>query len=81
MNNFLGKNDRVLELGSGASLLKEFINMKIETSDLSNQNFIDHRNIDAINTKFDNESFDKVISSNLIAFSMMDQTQWQIYKL
>ena len=66
MNNFLDKNDRVLELGSGASLLKEFINIKIETSDLSNQDFINHKNLDATNTKFDNESFDKVISSNLI---------------
>lgn len=66
MNDFINKNDKVLELGSGASLLKEFINNNIETSDLSDFDHIDHHNIDACKIDFPDQSFDVVISSNLI---------------
>ena len=66
MNNFIFKNDNVLELGSGASLLKKFINNEIKTSDFNNNDFLDFKNIDACNTNFKDKTFDKVISSNLI---------------
>ena len=67
MNKFINKSDKIIELGSGASLLKEFINSKnLQTSDFTNFDFLDFKNIDATNTNFADEQFDKVISSNLI---------------
>lgn len=67
MNDYINNNDEVIELGSGPGLSKYFINNKsFKTSDISNYNFLDYKNIDAMNTKFDNNSFDVVISSNMI---------------
>ena len=67
MNKFINKSDKIIELGSGASLLKEFIDSKnLKTSDFTNFDFLDFKNVDATNTNFSNEQFDKVISSNLI---------------
>lgn len=67
MNDYINNNDKVIELGSGPCLSKYFINNKsFKTSDISNYNFLDYKNIDAMNTKFDNNSFDVVISSNMI---------------
>ena len=67
MNDFINESDDVLELGSGASLLKEFINNKnLKTSDFSKYDFLDYTNVDATKTNFKDGQFDKVISSNLI---------------
>ena len=67
MNNFIEESDSILELGSGASLLKEFINSKnLKTSDFTNYDFLDYKNVDATKTNFENNQFDKVVSSNLI---------------
>ena len=67
MNDFIDESDSILELGSGASLLKEFINSKkIRTSDFTNYDFLDYKNVDATKTNFKDEQFDKIISSNLI---------------
>jgi SAM-dependent methyltransferase len=67
MNNFINGSDTILELGSGASLLKEFIVSKnLKTSDFTNYDFLDYKNVDATKTNFKDGQFDKVISSNLI---------------
>ena len=67
INNFVEKNDKVIELGSGASFLKSFITKnEIETSDLTDYYFLDYKKIDACNTGFPDNTFDKVVSSNLI---------------
>jgi ubiquinone/menaquinone biosynthesis C-methylase UbiE len=67
MNNFIKENDNIVELGSGPAFVKEFINNKnFKTSDIIGDDFIDHKGIDAMNTRFDDKSFSVVISSNLI---------------
>ena len=66
INKFLSDDDNILELGSGANLLKDFIDKNIYTSDFNNNEFLDYKNVDACNTGFSDNSFDKVISSNLI---------------
>jgi SAM-dependent methyltransferase len=67
INDFINQNDYCIELGSGAALLKYFLNNKnVLTSDLANHDFLDYKNIDATDTKFPKNTFDKVISSNMI---------------
>ena len=67
MNKYIEESDKIIELGSGASLLKEFIiNKNLKTSDFTNYDFLDFKNVDATKTKFKDNQFDKVISSNLI---------------
>ena len=66
INKFLSEGDKILELGSVANLLKDFIDKKIYTSDFNNNEFLDYKNVDACNTGFSDNSFDRVISSNLI---------------
>ncbi len=66
MNNFIIQGDNILELGSGASLLKNFIKNEINTSDFNDNEFLDYKNVDACKTNFDDGTFDKIISSNLI---------------
>jgi SAM-dependent methyltransferase len=67
INNFINENDNCIELGTGAGFLKYFLNNKnVKTSDLASYDFIDYINIDAMDTKFPDSTFDKVISSNMI---------------
>jgi len=67
INEYVNKQDNVIELGSGASFLKKFVtNNNIKTSDMSDYEFLDYKKIDASNTNFSDSEFDKVISSNLI---------------
>jgi len=67
MNNFIKPDDFGIELGTGPGLSKEFINCKnLKISDLSDYSYLDYKNIDAQNTKFENETFDFVIASNMI---------------
>ena len=67
MNNFISDEDNIIELGCGPAFVKEFIhNKNFKTSDIMNDDFIDFKGVDAVDTKFDNESFSIVISSNLI---------------
>ncbi len=66
MNNYIKNGDNVIELGSGAGLLKEFININIKTSDLSDYEYFDYKNIDACDINLPDKTFDVVISSNLI---------------
>ena len=67
MNNFIEKNDKGIEVGSGAGFTKDFIkNNNFKLTDLGNDPHLDHKNIDAQNTGFDNDSLDFVIASNMI---------------
>ena len=67
MNSFINEEDVGLEVGSGAGFAKFFIkNKNFKMSDLSNDNHLDFKNIDAQATGFKDSSFDYVIASNMI---------------
>ena len=67
MNNFINERDKGIEVGSGAGFAKYFIkNKDFKLTDISNDEHLDYKNIDAQNTNFENESFDYVIASNMI---------------
>ncbi len=67
MNQFIDENDTGLEVGSGAGFTKNYIkNKNFKTSDLSNDNHLDFKNVDAQSTNFKPESFDYIIASNMI---------------
>lgn len=67
INNYINHGDNCIELGAGAGLLKYFlINKNVKISDLASHSYIDYKNIDALDTKFPDSTFDKVISSNMI---------------
>ena len=67
MNRFIKKNDIGLEVGSGAGFAKFYIkNQNLKLSDLSEDQHLDFKNIDAQATGFKDSSFDYVIASNMI---------------
>jgi SAM-dependent methyltransferase len=67
MNKFIKDTDNGLEVGAGAGLSKKFIlNKNLKISDFSDHQHLDFKNVDAQNTKFNNESFDYIISSNML---------------
>ena len=67
MNNFIYKGDVGIEVGCGTGISKEFIlNANYKITDFSNYEYLDHKMIDALDTKFDNEAFDFIVSSNMI---------------
>ena len=67
MNNFISPFDKGLEVGAGAGFSKKYIKSKnFKTSDINEGKHLDYNKIDALNTKFEKESFDFVIASNMI---------------
>ena len=67
MNKFIKQEDVGVEVGAGSGLSKKFISSKnFKTSDFSNYNHLDYKNIDAQDTKFKENSYDFVIASNMI---------------
>lgn len=67
MNNYIDLKDIGLELGSGIAASKEFINCeKFLVSDFLDSEWLDLRNIDALETGFSTNGFDFVIVSNTI---------------
>ena len=67
MNQFIKDGDVGIEVGSGAGFSKEFItNKNFKLTDLSEDDHLDFKKIDAQNTRFENNSFDYVIASNMI---------------
>ena len=67
MNKYIKENDVGIEVGSGSGFAKDFIiNKNFKLTDLSSDDHLDYKNIDAQDTKFSDESFDYVIASNMI---------------
>lgn len=67
MNNFIKDNDTGIEFGSGAGFAKYYIkNKNFKMSDLSTDDHLDYKSIDAQKTSFENEKFNYVIASNMI---------------
>ena len=67
MNKFIFENDKGIDLGSGAGFSKFYIkNKNLRLTDLSDDDHIDIKNVDAQNTNFDSNSLDYVISANMI---------------
>ena len=67
MNNYIKNEDIGIEVGAGIGLSKEFIqNKNLKISDFSEHKHLDHKNIDAQDTKFKENSYDFVIASNMI---------------
>ena len=67
MNNFIEKNQNGIEVGSGVGFSKDYIdNEKLKITDISSDNHLDYKNIDAQSTGFSKESFDYVIASNMV---------------
>lgn len=67
MNEYIKENDIGIEVGSGTGFAKDYIkNKNFKLTDLSSDPHLDYKNIDAQDTKFDDESFDYVIASNMI---------------
>ena len=67
MNKYINENDVGIEVGSGGGFTKDFINNKnFKLTDLGSDEHLDFKNIDAQNTRFQGESFDYVIASNMI---------------
>ena len=67
MQKFIKPNDIGLEVGAGAAFSKKLLKSKIiHTSDLSNYDHLDFKNIDAEKTGYENSTYDFVIASNMI---------------
>jgi len=67
MNNFINDNDIGIEVGSGIGFSKDYIkNKNFKTTDLSIDEHLDIKNIDAQDTNFKDESFDYIIASNMV---------------
>ena len=67
MNEFINDDECGIEFGSGAGFAKYYIkNKNFKISDLSEDKHLDFKKVDAQSTNFENESFDYVISSNMI---------------
>ena len=67
MNKFINEDECGIEFGSGAGFAKYYIkNKNFKISDLSEDKHLDFKKVDAQSTNFENESFDYVISSNMI---------------
>jgi SAM-dependent methyltransferase len=67
MNDYIVDNDQGIEVGCGTGISKEFIkNKNFQLTDYCENNWLDVKNVNALDTKFPDSSFDFVISSNMI---------------
>lgn len=59
--------DRGIELGAGIGASQDILHeIKIELTDISDNEWLDHKNVNALDTSFDSCSFDFVIASNML---------------
>ena len=67
MQTYLKDRERGLELGAGIGASKLILkDTNLELSDVVDSPWLDHRNVDALDTKFPSESYDYVIASNML---------------
>ena len=67
MKNFIKNNDKGVEVGAGGGFSKNFIkNKNFKISDLAQFRHLDHKNVDAQNTRYESNSYDFVIAVNMI---------------
>tara|TARA_Y100001970_G_scaffold270362_1_gene364160 strand:+ start:10576 stop:11379 length:804 start_codon:yes stop_codon:yes gene_type:complete len=67
MKRFINENEKGLEVGAGAGFSKVILNSyKIDTCDYSTDDHLDFKDVDAMNTKFEKNSYDYVIASNMM---------------
>lgn len=67
MNDYLKEDSRGVEVGSGAGISKAYIRAKsFLLTDYADKEWLDVKNVDALRTPFAPESFDFVVSSNMI---------------
>ncbi len=67
MNQFINAEDIGIEVGSGAGFSKKYIfNKNFKTTDFSSDDHIDIKDIDAHSTNFKDESYNYIISTNMI---------------
>ena len=65
MNEYIGENQRIIEIGSGAGFAQFFLKEKIILSDIVKRDFIDIK-IDALNIDLPNNSVNTFICSHMI---------------
>jgi len=67
MNDFIEEENIGLEVGCGTGISKEFIlNKNFKISDFATHDYLDYKMVDALDTKFQENMFDFIISSNMI---------------
>ena len=67
MNKYIKVDSKGIEVGSGTGVSKEYIKCNnFEITDFSNNEWLDHKMVDALSTGFDKNSLDFVVSSNMI---------------
>lgn len=67
MNRFIKKEDIGIEVGAGTGLSKMFINCNnYKITDFANNEWLDEKNIDALNLPYEKESMDFIMCSNMI---------------
>ena len=67
MNSFINESQKGIEVGAGSGLSKEFIKAKnFLITDFTNEEWLDKKMVDALNTKLESNSFDFIIASNMI---------------
>lgn len=67
MNAFIRNDHKGIEFGSGTGISKFFIKSEeFQTSDMTGHEWLDHKFINALNPPFSDNSYDFIISENLI---------------
>jgi SAM-dependent methyltransferase len=67
MNKFISKSDKGIEVGCGTGVSKEYIKSdKYFISDYTDNDWLDYKMIDALSTGFEDNTFDFIISSNMV---------------
>ena len=67
MNEYIDDNDIGIEFGAGSGFSKEFIKVdNFRMTDYAEYDWLDEKQIDALNTPYKENSFDFIVSSNMI---------------